>query len=223
MPKLSFRRVRTSRAVRSVSAALLSAGMLAPMLSLGVQPAGAATFTVTSNADSGAGSLRAAVDAANANPGHDTINFAITAGASPVKTIRLRTPLMLTDDVTINGRSQAAVADNAGTAFPATTVGVDGVALAAIPNMEVQINLDDYETNPGAVDGLKADNPFAGFADYPCATSPAYATYFTGAFCASAEVDISGLAFQGFPDDEAQVNDDPVNTGDDIQESSNTY
>ncbi len=35
------------------------------------------TFTVTNTLDSGAGSLRAAIDAANANPGADVINFAI--------------------------------------------------------------------------------------------------------------------------------------------------
>jgi hypothetical protein len=47
------------------------------LFSVGVQ---AATFTVTTTADSGAGSLRAAVAAANATTENDTINFAIPAG-----------------------------------------------------------------------------------------------------------------------------------------------
>ena len=38
----------------------------------------AATFTVTSLADSGAGSLREAIDLANASPGADTINFTLS-------------------------------------------------------------------------------------------------------------------------------------------------
>jgi hypothetical protein len=222
MSKMPFRRVRTSRVGQAFSAGLLSAGLLAPMLSLGVQPAGAATFTVTSTADSGAGSLRSAVDAANASPGADTINFAIPGGGA-VKTIDLLTPLMLTDDVTIDGRSQAATLDNTGTAFPAVTVGVDAVSLPAVPNMEVQIRLDDYVTNPGGPPGSQADNPFAGVADYPCATSPAYGGYFTGAFCSSANLNLSGIAFQGFPDNEFQTNDDPINGLDDNQEASNTY
>ena len=53
----------------------------------------AATFNVTSNADTGAGSLRAAVASANANPGADTITFdaavtgtiALTPGEIPLE------------------------------------------------------------------------------------------------------------------------------------------
>jgi hypothetical protein len=56
------------------------------------------TFTVTNLLDSGAGSLRAAVVAANANPGADTINFATTG------TIALTSgELDITDSLTING------------------------------------------------------------------------------------------------------------------------
>ena len=44
-------------------------------------PAGAAIFTVTNNADSGAGSLRAAIEFANASgTPSDTIEFAFDAG-----------------------------------------------------------------------------------------------------------------------------------------------
>ena len=212
-----------SRVSRGATAVALLATSVAGAFGLGASPAGAATFTVTNTANAGAGSLRAAIDSANATPGVDTINFAITAGASPVKTIDLLTPLMVTEPLVINGRSQASVADNTGVAFPATTVGVDRVGLPAISNMEIQIRLDSYVTNPGGVAGSQADNPFAGVADYPCATSPAYGGYFTGAFCASAAFELSGIAFQGFPDNEFQTNDDPVNAIDDSQEASNTY
>ncbi|HEX2060295.1 MAG TPA: right-handed parallel beta-helix repeat-containing protein [Thermoanaerobaculia bacterium] len=55
------------------------------LCSIFVLPASAATFTVTASGDSGPGTLKAAIDAANANPGRDTILFAvpsITVGSS---------------------------------------------------------------------------------------------------------------------------------------------
>src|SRR5262249_30684308 len=56
------------------------------------------TFTVLNLLDTGPGSLRAAVAAANTNPGADTINFGTTA------TIALTSgELDITDSVTING------------------------------------------------------------------------------------------------------------------------
>ena len=51
----------------------------------------AATFTVISNADSGAGSLREAIDQANATAGSDSIHFDIPG--EEVHTIALQTPL----------------------------------------------------------------------------------------------------------------------------------
>ncbi|HEX7153305.1 MAG TPA: Calx-beta domain-containing protein [Thermoanaerobaculia bacterium] len=60
--------------------------------------AGAATYTVTTPADSGPGSLRAAIEAANADPAHDTITA--TAAAYVV----LATPLpVITTSMTIDG------------------------------------------------------------------------------------------------------------------------
>ncbi|HEY1598691.1 MAG TPA: right-handed parallel beta-helix repeat-containing protein, partial [Pirellulales bacterium] len=62
-------------------------------------------FSVTSTADSGAGSLRDAITQANANPGTDTIDFAIAG--SGVQTITPLTQLpAITDPLTINGDSQ---------------------------------------------------------------------------------------------------------------------
>src|SRR5438128_2007481 len=45
---------------------------------------GAATFTVTTTADSGAGSLRQAMLDASVNPGVDTVNFAIGSGPQTI-------------------------------------------------------------------------------------------------------------------------------------------
>lgn len=66
----------------------------------------AATFTVTTTADSGPGSLRQAILDANANPGPDTITFAIGATGSQ-QTIQPTSALpIITDPVTIDGWSQ---------------------------------------------------------------------------------------------------------------------
>ncbi|MEW5995480.1 MAG: hypothetical protein AB1744_13945, partial [Candidatus Zixiibacteriota bacterium] len=72
-----------------------------------VQTSPGATFTVTTTADAGAGSLRQAITNANANAGHDLINFNIPAAG--VQTIFPLTPLpWLTDPsgVTIDGLTQ---------------------------------------------------------------------------------------------------------------------
>ena len=62
------------------------------------------TFTVTNLLDSGPDSLRAAVAAANANPGADTIDFATTG------TIALTSgQLDITDSLTINGPGAGAL------------------------------------------------------------------------------------------------------------------
>ena len=78
----------------------------------------AATFTVTTTDDFGAGSLRQAILDANGNPGPDLVAFAIPAGG--VQTINSFGQLEITDDVVINGYTQPGsspntdpVADNA--------------------------------------------------------------------------------------------------------------
>ncbi|MBY0233153.1 MAG: hypothetical protein K2W96_28040, partial [Gemmataceae bacterium] len=65
-----------------------------------------AVFTVSTALDSGAGSLRAAITAANANTGLDTINFAISQGGYAA-TIELESALpAITDQVFIDGFTQ---------------------------------------------------------------------------------------------------------------------
>ena len=61
-----------------------------------VEQAGAATFTVTTGSDSGAGSLRQAVSDANAN---DVINI-----SPSVKDIYLASSVAITKDIVVNGR-----------------------------------------------------------------------------------------------------------------------
>ena len=61
-----------------------------------------ATFTVTTTADAGAGSLRAAITAANASAGADSIEFDIPGAG--VRTINLASALpAITGQVTIKG------------------------------------------------------------------------------------------------------------------------
>lgn len=70
------------------------------------------TFTVTTNADAGPGSLREAITLANASPGHDFIHFAILP-SNQVQVISLAAGLPpVTDPVTI--------ARSGTTSFPAT-------------------------------------------------------------------------------------------------------
>lgn len=83
-----------------------------------------AIITVTSNADSGAGTLREAITLANAGAGADTINFSIGSG---LQTITLLTQLdMIVDEIHIDGSTQPGGSGNApgievnGTGAPGT-------------------------------------------------------------------------------------------------------
>jgi hypothetical protein len=73
--------------------------------------ASATTYTVTSTADSGAGTLRQAITDANTSPGPDTIAFNIVG--SGVQTIALASPLPgVTGAVTIDGYTQPGASPN---------------------------------------------------------------------------------------------------------------
>jgi HYR domain-containing protein len=65
------------------------------------------TFTVTTTADTGAGSLRAAIDQANTSPGPDLINFNLGAGTPTINVGSVTgTPLQaITEAVTIDGNT----------------------------------------------------------------------------------------------------------------------
>jgi len=74
-------------------------------------PAAAATFSVTTAADTGAGSMRQAILDANANPGADTIHFAIPG--SGVQTIALGSSLpTISEALIIDGYSQPGASAN---------------------------------------------------------------------------------------------------------------
>ncbi len=64
-----------------------------------------ATLVVTNTNDAGPGSLRQAIETANANPGPDTITFNI-AGPGPFTVVVSGARLTTTDPVTIDGSSQ---------------------------------------------------------------------------------------------------------------------
>jgi hypothetical protein len=95
------------------------------------------TFTVTNLLDSGAGSLRAAVASANANPGADTIDFATTG------TIALTSgKLDITDSLTINGPGASAL----------TVSGNDASRVFNITGSTTNVNIRDLTIAHGASD-----------------------------------------------------------------------
>ncbi len=81
-------------------------GLAVAAISLALPAAAhAQTFTVTTTTDSGAGSLRAAIDDSNATAGPNTIDFALSG--SGVQTIQAASPLpAITVPVTIDATSQ---------------------------------------------------------------------------------------------------------------------
>lgn len=95
--------------------ALGGVGGLATAALLAVAPtAGAATFTVTSNADSGAGTLRQAILDANATAGADTVNFSAGMEITPASALP-----QITEQVTVAGTA-------GGCAGPPLGVEIDG-------------------------------------------------------------------------------------------------
>jgi parallel beta-helix repeat protein len=95
-------------------------GVVLCLLSAG--PLAAASFSVTNTNDSGAGSLRAAIEGSNTTPGFDQITFAIPGAG--VHTIIPLTPLPdFTDDFEILGFTQPGSSENTnGTGLPDNSV-----------------------------------------------------------------------------------------------------
>jgi uncharacterized repeat protein (TIGR01451 family) len=90
----------------------------------------ATSYIVTTNNDSGAGSLRDAIDQANINPGADIISFNLPTGQ--LKISPLSELPILTDDITIDGTTQP--------------------GFAGIPMVELD------GTNAGTANGLQFDS-----------------------------------------------------------------
>jgi len=96
--------MRLQRPGRTLSA-------VAALFALGVAGSEAATFTVTTTADAGAGSLRQAILDANGAAGADTIQFALVG--SGVQTIAPASALpSITAEVTIDGYTQSGASAN---------------------------------------------------------------------------------------------------------------
>jgi trimeric autotransporter adhesin len=91
---------------------------------------GGGQFEVTNSNNSGAGSLRAAVESANANPGPDTITFEIP---DPAQQIVLQSSLNITEEVIIDGFTQEGAQPNTlATGSNATLkIEVDGSGIAS--------------------------------------------------------------------------------------------
>jgi hypothetical protein len=134
-------KMRSAKSKGLVFGLLLAALMAAMLLP---RPAHAADFTVTNTNDSGAGSLRQAILAANAAAGADTIKFNVPG--SGVKTIRPLTALpAITDPVTIDGYTQPGASPN---------------TKSSGTNAKLMIELDGTETSriPGSsIAGLRIE------------------------------------------------------------------
>ncbi len=95
-------------------------------------PAHAATFTVISTADSGVGTLRWAINQANANVGADTIAFNI-AGCGGVCVIELASalPLLTDDSTTIDGYTQPGASPATPSAPAVILIEINGINITA--------------------------------------------------------------------------------------------
>ncbi len=90
------------------------------------QVAHAATFTVTNTNDSGAGSLRWAINQANANAGSDRIEFNIPgAGVHTIQPLS-DLPALVDDETTIDGYSQPGSARATGLSPAVILIEIDG-------------------------------------------------------------------------------------------------
>jgi hypothetical protein len=125
---------------------------------LAAQVSQAATFAVTNVNDTGTGSLRQAITNANAaGAGPHTIAFNIPSAqltgsfGSKRAVIALASPLpaITVAGVTIDGATQTTFGGdtNTGTLGTTTTVGVDGLAITALPRPEVELSLVANATN----------------------------------------------------------------------------
>jgi hypothetical protein len=94
----------------------------------------AATFTVTTTADTGAGSLRQAIQDANSNPGPDNITFNIPG--TGVQTINpLTPPPIITDTVHIDGYTQPSAATATATSAATILIELSGALLPGGPGV----------------------------------------------------------------------------------------
>lgn len=138
-------------AIRLVSCAAALVCLVIPSL-VTPQPASAATYTVTTTADSGAGSLRLAIEQANANPGADGIDFNIpntdpgyyvdpVSGDAWWSMVVASSLPEITDAVVIDGTTQTANRGdtNPGQVGTGGTVGMDSLVLPQYNRPEIEL------------------------------------------------------------------------------------
>jgi hypothetical protein len=106
------------------------------------------TFTVSNLADSGVGSLREAVAAANATPGADLIRF---AGAARAGTIGLTSgELAITDDLILDGPGAGRL----------TISGNEASRVFSISGSETDVEIRDLTIANGRATGTTVEGPF---------------------------------------------------------------
>ena len=148
--------------MRTSSRSALSGSLGGLLFLLSVHLSGA-TYTVTTTADSGPGSLRQAILDANANPGTDAIAFAIPG--TGVRTIVPLTALpVITEAVTIDGYTQPGASPNT------LAVGDDAVILVEISGVNGGGGLTVQPAGVGTgwttIRGLVIDDAAGVFFDY---------------------------------------------------------
>jgi hypothetical protein len=108
--------------------------------------ANAATYNVTTNADSGAGSLREAVSDANSNPGADMITFGAGIGTIVLTSGQIE----VADELTITGSATAGQ----------TISGNDASRILAVPGDDTPLALENLTlTNGRTTTDKDTDNP----------------------------------------------------------------
>lgn len=141
----------TRSLIRRLPTSRFALGAALGCCTLMTRPLTAGVCLVTTTADSGSGSLRAAVDCADGSPQLDTIAFAIPLsdpGYDPARgvfRIEVLTKLpTLRHPVAIDGATQTTFAGNTNTALlgEGGTVGVDGAAGLTLDGPEVEIYFD---------------------------------------------------------------------------------
>jgi LPXTG-motif cell wall-anchored protein len=153
----------TRTTARAVVRALAAGATIAALTVLGVvavpMAASAATFTVTTLADSGAGSLRDAVDQANLAPGADTITFDPAIPANSI--IAIVGPIDVSDALTIDGSAVAGLtlAPGSNGTYPLLYVAPDGAG-------------QSFEFSNFIIDGTAVQPAWTGIAIYVSYLAP---------------------------------------------------
>jgi parallel beta-helix repeat protein len=131
-------------------------------LALCACPASAVNFLVTTNADSGPGSLRQAILDANATPGPDAIYFSIGSGP---KIIPVLSPLpTITDTVDLNAATQPGYDDRPIITLAATggAQGEAGLAVATTGSSIVGLIIHGFRFSPGILLSFGGEHVIAG-------------------------------------------------------------